>query len=68
MADYTYKRGKGGNLERIVRTQSNLGGAIAFTKNYWKKKAKGVKDALTPSTRDTLGKGTKSQLEQLDSF
>lgn len=70
MSDYTYKRNKSGNLEKYVQTQGNLGGAIAFTKKYWKgkMKGKGVTDDIMPEKRDTLGKGTRTQLEKLDSF
>jgi len=61
-----------GKLDSVARREGGLGNelkhAAKFTGNYWKKKVKGAKEALTISPRNTLGKGTISQLDKLDSF
>lgn len=61
-----------GKLESKARSEGGLGSelkhAAKFTASYWKKKAKGAKEAITIKPRDTLGKNTRSQLEKLDSF
>lgn len=62
------KAKKGGVLGAIGAVGTELAGAASFTANYWKKKLKGAKDAVTIEPRDTLGRGTRSQLEKLDNF
>jgi len=67
-----FKDANYGKLDSVARSNGGLGNelkhAAKFTGKYWKKKVEGAKEALTITPRDTLGKGTRSQLQKLDSF
>ncbi|MCI0564028.1 MAG: hypothetical protein MN733_36595 [Nitrososphaera sp.] len=70
-ADRVIRAEKSGKLGSVARQRVGLGSelkhAAKFTASYWKNKLGG--SSRRPAvTRDTLGKGTRSQLEKLDSF
>jgi hypothetical protein len=68
MTHYEYKRDKGGALQRHVKTQGTIGGAIAYTGKTWSKWGAKAKAALTPKPskpREPLSAGTRSQLKLL---
>lgn len=65
-----FKDANYGRLGQVARQEGGLGNelkhAAKFTSNYWKKKVKGAKAAMTISPRIDMNKNTRNMLSDVD--